>query len=119
MRNTTEFYNAVSQALAWLESVNDDFRDQAEGKLAKLQAMLPQGSGFDIGSKVLRLSSTPQRIVIQADFHHMDEHGYYDGWSEHQVIITPCLQWGFKLRVTGRDRRGIKEYISDQFHDII
>lgn len=115
MRNTREFYNELAQAIAWLESVGE----QAEGKLDKLAAMLPNGSGFDAGCKILFPESTPQKIVIQADFHHMDEHGFYDGWTEHKVIVTPCLQWGFKIRVTGRNRNGIKEYISDLFHDII
>jgi hypothetical protein len=79
----------------------------------------PHGSGFDMGTKLVYEKSTPNKLVFQADFHHMDEHGYYDGWSEHEVIVTPSLVFGFDVKVTGRNKRNIKEYISDTFHHIL
>lgn len=118
MKSTSEFYSALSMSLSWLNTVNDEFREQAENQLKEIEKMLPNGSGFDIGCKILRLKSKPERIVIQADFHHMDEHGYYDGWTEHQVIITPSLQWGYNIRVTGRNRNEIKDYIHYMFNNI-
>jgi hypothetical protein len=45
----------------------------------------------------------------------MNEGGYYDGWTEHQVIITPSLQHGFDVRVTGQDRNEIKDYLAELF----
>ena len=45
----------------------------------------------------------------------MNEYGAYVGWTEHDVIVTPAFD-GFNLRVTGRDRNQIKEYIGDVFH---
>jgi hypothetical protein len=45
----------------------------------------------------------------------MDEHGGYDGWTEHSIIVTPDLASGFDLRVNGRDRRDIKEYLAEIF----
>lgn len=59
--------------------------------------------------------STPNRIVIDTAFHHMNDGGYYDGWSEHSVIITPSLVWGYEIRVTGRNRNDIKDYIAETF----
>lgn len=76
---------------------------------------LPSGSGFDGGSRVNMERSKPNRIVIDTAFHHMSEHGYYDGWSEHSVIITPSLVWGYEIRVTGRNRNEIKDYIGEAF----
>ena len=77
---------------------------------------LPHGSGFDSGSRFDFDKSRPDRLVIRADFHHMDENGFYCGWSEHEIIVTPSLAFRFDVKVTGRDKRGIKEYISDTFH---
>ena len=74
---------------------------------------LPSGSGFDSGSTFDFEASKPNRLVFNTSFHHMTEHGYYDGWTEHSVIVTPDLHSGFNLHVTGRDRREIKEYIGD------
>ena len=39
--------------------------------------------------------------------------GYYDGWSDHSVIIDADLAFGCSIRVTGRDRKEIKEYIAE------
>ena len=46
----------------------------------------------------------------------MDEHGGYDGWTEHKIIVTPSLVYGFELRVTGKDRNDIKDYIAEVMH---
>lgn len=79
---------------------------------------LPSGSGFDAGT-TLADDSKPNRLIFNTSFHHMTEHGMYDGWTEHQVIVTPCLVLGFSLRVTGRDRNDIKELIGDTFNDCL
>lgn len=76
---------------------------------------LPHGSGFDSGSNVNIGESTARRAVIDTSFHHMDEYGAYDGWTNHRVIVTPEFS-GFSVRVTGRDRNGIKDYIADVFN---
>ncbi len=76
---------------------------------------LPSGSGFDNGSRVNMEKSTPNRIIIDTAFHHMNENGYYDGWTEHSVIVAPSLVWGYEIRVTGRNRNEIKDYIAETF----
>lgn len=83
------------------------------------KAELPRGSGFDNGSQLNYENTKTDRLVINTAFHHMDEHGSYDGWTEHTVIVTPSLLYGFELRVTGRNRNMIKEYISDVFHGVL
>lgn len=79
---------------------------------------LPHGSGFDSGCHLLP-ESTPNRLVFSADFHHMDENGFYDGWTTHQVIVSADLCFDYSLRITGRDRRQIKDYIADTFHSVM
>lgn len=83
---------------------------------ALVKEHMPSGSGFNNGTTLDLDKSTPERLVFDTAFHHMDEHGSYCGWTEHTVIVTPSLAFGFTMRVTGRDRRGIKEYIGDSFH---
>lgn len=76
---------------------------------------LPSGSGFDSGSTVDLDRSSGQTIRINTAFHHMDEHGGYDGWTHHVVTIRANLAHGFTVHVSGRDRNGIKDYIADAF----
>jgi len=45
----------------------------------------------------------------------MNENGYYDGWTSHTVTVTPGWN-GPELRITGRDRNQIKDYLYDTFH---
>lgn len=80
---------------------------------------LPSGSGIDAGCMILVEESHKDRIVIQADFHHMNEVGYYDGWTSHKVIITPSLIYGFDIRITGRDKNGIKDYLAELFCQVL
>lgn len=79
---------------------------------------LPHGSGIDGKRTTLDFDrSTPDRLVFApVDFHHMDDNGFYDGWSEHTVIVTASLAFGYSIKVTGRDRRNIKDYLAEQYH---
>lgn len=76
---------------------------------------LPSGSGFDSGTDLDWLHSKPERLVFDVAFHHMDEHGGYWCWTHHQVIVTASLVHGLNIRVTGKDRNGIKDYIAEAF----
>jgi hypothetical protein len=99
------------------ETNNIEWRDRHEDTIIKLvERYLPSGSGFDNGTKFDFDRSNPNRLVFTTSFHHMNENGYYDGWTEHTVIITPSLVSGFESRITGRDRNEIKDYIGETFH---
>lgn len=77
---------------------------------------LPRGSGFDKGSSFDIDASRVDCLVIRTAFHHMDENGFYCGWSEHTVRVRAHLAFGFVVRVSGPNTRGIKDYISGAFH---
>ena len=76
---------------------------------------MPNGSGFDAGTQIELAECSENKLTFKTAFHHMDEQGGYDGWTEHFVKITPSFH-GFNIRVTGRDRNEIKEYIGDTFN---
>lgn len=76
----------------------------------------PSGSGIDCGTKLSFEDSNPEKLVLLVSFHHMNEGGYYDGWTEHKVIVTPSLQHGFNIRITGKNRNDIKEYLHEVYY---
>ena len=90
----------------------EDARDEVNRMMINL---MPSGSGVDSGSSLDWTSTKRNRIVIDAPYHHMDEHGFYCAWSSHQVIVTPDLEFGFSIRITGINTREIKEYLSELF----
>lgn len=84
-------------------------RVDAQDNLQRLEHLLPSGAGIDNGTKIDYDKSTPMKIVLNVDFHYMNDGGYYDGWTTHTIVITPSFD-GFDIRVTGRNRNGMKEY---------
>jgi hypothetical protein len=48
----------------------------------------------------------------------MNGDGYYDGWTDHTVIVTPTFS-GIDITVTGRDKNDIKNYIGEVFYDCL
>ena len=87
-------------------------RDNIEA-LAK--NLLPHGSGYDSGTTVNIMKSRRDRLVLHTSFHHMNENGFYCGWTEHDVIVTPSLLFGFELLIKGKDRNQIKEMMYEDF----
>jgi len=83
--------------------------------LTRLQDLLPSGSGIDNGTKIDCHATNGERIVLTLGFHHMNEHGMYDGWTQHTVKVTPMFS-GISLHVTGHNRNGIKEYLHEELH---
>ena len=97
-------------------SDNTEWREKHCASLNRLcEHYLPHGSGLDAGPICVDVRrSTPDRLLLMgADFHHMNENGYYDGWSEHDIIVTPSLSSGLTVKVTGHNRDGIVDYLTD------
>jgi len=115
-------YEWIAQKVAAIHNCHaaglDDWRERhMEALEAFVRDGAPSGSGFDCGTRIDLERSSARRLEFATAFHHMDEHGSYDGWTEHIVTVLPNLAAGFELTVSGRDRDGIKEYIADVFHD--
>lgn len=101
------------------KSGNWEWRDRHTESLRAIQKQLPSGSGIDSGTTIDMDRSTPERIVLVADFHHMNDAGMYDGWTAHTVIVRASLLFGLDIRISGRDRNGIKEYLGDVYREAL
>lgn len=112
-------YQAFAAAIGAREncakSGNAEWYGKWTERLEELEHEMPSGSGFDCGTKIDLERSTSEKLVFTTSYHHMDDGGSYDGWTEHEVIVTPSLQFGFQVRVTGRDRNDTKDYIAECF----
>lgn len=97
----------VAQALSM--AINSDKED----RIKEIMEGAPRGSGFDAGTE-LNDKSTTKKLIFNTSYHHMDEAGFYDGWTDHKVIITPSFD-GMDIKVTGKDYNYIKDYIGDVF----
>lgn len=125
MAQTGKVYQIIAQTLqAYQNCMADpakaDWADKHRERIDGIvKNCLPSGSGIDSGTKFDWDKSTPDKLVFQADYHHMDGNGYYSGWAEHQVIVKASLAFGLEIRITGRDRDNIKDYLSDCYHSAL
>jgi hypothetical protein len=99
-----------------IESNNKEWGVKHLEKIEFFNDLLPHGSGLDNGMKINIQDSTPLKIVISFSYHHLNEGGFYDGWTDHVLIITPCFG-GFDMKITGRDKNQVKEYLYQTFDE--
>ena len=96
----------------WVEKHND--------VLDLMDKLLPSGSGFDEGCKIVREAVRgKESFVIKAPYHHMDENGFYRGWTDYKIRVCPSFIGGFSVRVTGKNYNGAKEYITELFCSVL
>ena len=103
---------AVEHYAEWV----DIWRDRID---TIMREDFPSGSGVDTGTLFDWEFSKKNRLVLSLSFHHMNGDGYYDGWTEHKIVITPDLADGFEIKVTGQNRNDIKSYLADLIHGVL
>lgn len=116
--NKTVLTEIVSRIVAirnCQQSGNEEWEAKHKVALRELQSDLPSGSGIDNGTQIDAEASTQQRLVLHTAFHHMNDAGMYDGWTEHTITVRPDLLFGFTLSISGRDRNDIKDYLNDVY----
>ena len=99
-----------------IESGNTEWEDRHERTIHDIMQSAPSGSGIDSGTSIDYDRSNGNKLVFNTSFHHMNDAGFYDGWTEHIVTVYPHLCFGIDIRISGRNRNDIKDYLLDVFH---
>jgi hypothetical protein len=108
----------LSKAIAGFQQCKEGFKEIHENKINELCYLLPHGSGIDNGVKLMIEESKPERIIFYFEFHHMDENGFYSGWTEHNLTITPSFLNDFHMKISGKNKNMIKDYLYDLFYEV-
>lgn len=109
----------VQARLNCITAGNHEWRDKHEEGIAQLVNFLPSGSGIDSGPEIDFTKSIGNRLVFKIGYHHMDEHGYYEGWTHHAVTVSGHLHSGFVVKIGGSNRKDVKDYIHAVFHQAL
>ena len=118
-----KLYQAIAsklQAMKNLENMDDVngwYDKHAESIGGLIKEHFPHGSGFDGLIWLDFNNSTPQKLVFFAEYHHMNENGYYDGWSTLKIVVKPSLEWGFDFKITGIARK--YRFDNEYFEDVV
>jgi len=108
----------IAESCQWHKTVNEMYMDTCNEDIEEMQNVLPSGSGFDSGCKIDVEKSGESKVIINFSYHHMNNNGYYDGWTEHELLITPKFN-GWDLRISGTNKNQVKDYFYDTFNTIL
>ena len=93
-------YQRIANLVHW-HPPSEHFQAQKLDELSRMEDLLPSGSGFDAGCKIQTNSVPPNRVLITFEYHHMSGIGYYIGWTQHEVLISPNLHHDYHIDIIG------------------
>jgi len=92
---------------------------------------MPSGAGIDCGTELDEDLSTVERLVFRFSYHHMNDNGYYDGWTDHTCDCTASLAYGLnvEIRTEGTNPKAVEinadddggtiDYLHDTFEQAL
>ncbi len=99
-----------------IDTNNEQWRDRHEANaLTIVKNFMPSGSGIDNGTKLDLDKSNGEKLVFYFGYHHMNESGYYDGWTEHTLTVRASMVYGIDLKISGKDRNDVKDYLYEVY----
>jgi hypothetical protein len=107
----------ASAVQAWknCKATNNSWADNWDERLDWLESnALPSGSGFDSGTKIDCERTKGDVVVLTTSYHHMNDNGYYCGWTKHVITVRPTFD-GISIKISGRDRNQFKDYAYQTF----
>ena len=111
----SEIYSRLMAIENCKKSSNSEWLDKHTEKLIELEKSLPSGSGIDCGTKIDTRDLKANQFKLTVSFHHMDENGFYDGWTDHVITVRPSFG-GLDLTISGKNKNDIKEYLLDTYY---
>lgn len=116
-------YRVIAETLGALKRCQDSnntiWRDKWDSLLEHIESnLLPSGAGIDNGTKIDRDRSSEAKLVLTCGYHHMNDAGMYDGWTEHTITILPSFS-GIDIRISGRNRNDIKDYLAETYDHVL
>ena len=80
---------------------------------------MPSGNGLNNGMSIDANQSNEDKLIFRTSYQHMNDAGYYDGWTDHNVTVRASLLNEITIYISGRDRNNIKEYLHDVFFNAL
>jgi hypothetical protein len=119
LRNYEQLAIAITAKRNCLKFGSTEYTEQWDDIIDEIMEDAPSGSGFDNGTIFDEEKSDETKLVFYTSFHHMNEGGYYDGWTDHTVTIRANFVIRWSMTVSGRNRNEIKEYIAETFNHFL
>jgi hypothetical protein len=97
-------------------SNNTEWQEKHYEVIQNLISKLPHGSGIDGKTELNFEKSKSNKLIINSEFHVMDENGFYEGWINFSLIITPSWN-GIDISIKGNfgKHQELKDYLVEIF----
>ena len=79
------------RVVSLIQAISEAIRADESDRIEQLQEILPSGSGIDSGTSIDDDESSESKVVLTLGYHHMDENGYYCGWSYWKLSVIPTF----------------------------
>jgi len=116
MKTYKKLARTISARNNCIKSNNQVWFEKHQDTIDSIMSNALSGSGFDSGTTIIHELEKNQ-ITFETSYHHMNENGMYDGWTDHTVKVVPDLQFDFILKISGKNRNDIKDYIYQVFEE--
>jgi len=110
-----ELASAINARKTCKDRGNTEWLEKWDQRVNEIIGNLPHGSGLDGTWSLDEQKTSDNRLVLNMEYHAMDENGFYDGYIPFSVTVNPSLMFGITLTITGRfgKYQDIKDYLYD------
>lgn len=120
----TKLYQSIARSFDAMQSCHKSGNTEWENKhadsiVAQVNKYMPHGSGIDAGVKFDFERSKHDKLVFTFGYHAMNENGYYVGWYDYTLTVSPSMAFDFDMKLNGKDYHGSKDYLLDLFSEAL
>lgn len=123
MKPKKQVYTVIASLFnAWqhCQENGNQFAAKHEATIERImKETAPHGSGFDNGTRFDFDASDYGKLVFTFGYHHMDGGGYYCGWTEQTLTVTPSFIGGFDFEIVMEGSPDDEEFYLEGFMEYI
>jgi len=86
-----KIYQKLAELISWNPPKDSKWVDKRKEEIEAIMKTAPHGSGIDGDVTLIEKDSSDIRIVIKAEYHTMNQNGYYSEWITAIITISATL----------------------------
>ena len=86
-----KIYQRLAELIRWNPPKDPKWVDARDEEIEAIMKTAPHGSGIDGSITLIEKDSSDTKIVIKAEYHTMNQNGYYGKWITAIITITATL----------------------------
>ena len=84
-----KIYQRLAELIIW--NPTEDWVDKKDEEIEAIMKTAPHGSGIDGDVRLVEAECSESELVFRAEYHRMNQNGYYVEWLTANITVTPTL----------------------------